>query len=516
MKENFAKLSLFILTCMFAGSAFACKVSTPKILNIGVTTTDSQYFSYGLKSLDQEIPYSVVNNCAETAAKRKYLMVTFGPEVVEASDSIRGTNYNRQYVNAHCSIKNNPLKKIMSHEDGQAAFDKKWKYISNCIEIQVTELGSRPLSYPSDQEGCKITSISPKSAIFTGGYCFFKPNIDSEFNVLVGVSKACQGLRGYKDLGVNLQDINGNLNLYTSSQYNTDDLDLTALATTPVRVSTNPVASVLKPSDDFGIVRPVFPDTYPVNDIHLGKISFSQMGNQFVGIKTPFIVSNFCKEVEGQGVKSSVCDYSTPYVAEVTLKNDKNQIEASWFDGGIANAEWQGIINGEGFQVMKDAFPTNKIYHLEMNFSDPYYDFNYFKGRIKNKIGLVNARMPLFNMDGSIREIPDFRDIDEIDQMIEVDPISTLNFKDPLQGLANGRRRLSGFFSTTMYPPIYSNACNIDSGECTKLGKTFVKFTASFLLNADYSISGLKIKRESKILGSYDKEITEQPEFICE
>lgn len=516
MLSNFKKLSFIILTCALSSPAFACKVNTPKIINMGVSTTDSQYFSYGLKSLDQEVPYSVVNGCADTAAKRKYLMVTFGPEVVEASDAIRGTNYNRQFADAYCSIKNNPLKTVMTHDQAKAAFEKKWKYIQECVEIQVTDVGTRPLSYPTDQEGCKVTPVSQKSAIFRGGYCFFKPSVDSEFNVLIGISKACQGLAAYKDLKVNLQDINANLNFYTSSQYNTDDLDLTALATTPVRISTNPVKPILTPSEDYGIVRPVFPAVFPVGDVHLGQMTFSPSGTQYIAIKTPFIVSNVCKEVEANGVKSSSCDYATPYVAEVTLKNSKNQVEATWFDGGIANAQWQGIINGEGFQVMKDAFPTNKVYRLEINFADPYYDFNYFKGRIKNKIGLVNARLPLFNNDGSIREINDFRDIEEIDQMIEVAEISSLNFKDRLLGLANGRRRLSGFFSTTMYPPIYTNACNIESGACTKLGKSFVKFVATFLLKDDYSIADLKVERESALLGSYVKNITEQPEFVCE
>jgi hypothetical protein len=516
MNMNMTKIYLLILTCAFASPAFACKVNGTKFINMGVSTTEDRYFSYGLKYLDDIIPYSVVNNCGDTAAKRKYVMVAFGPEYVDLSDSIRGTNFNAQYEPAQCKIKNNPLKKITNDIENKKAFDKKWKYISECIEVQVTELGEKPLSYPQEQEGCKITPISSRSAIFKGGYCFFKPSFDSEYNVLIGVSRACQNIAGYKDLGVNLQDVNAGISYYTSSEAKGDVPDLMAIGSTSIRVSTNPVLPVVQPSEDFGIVRPTFPEIYPVNDLHLGKIEFFPLGDNDIGVKTPFVISNFCKEVESNGLKSSVCDYATPVVAEVTLKNSKGEVEATWFDGGVAPAQWQGILNGEGSKVAKHMLPTGKVYTLEMNFTDPYYDYGYFKKLVQNRIGAINIRMPILSNDGVIRDIPELKDIDFIDEMLEVSPIAGLNFKDKLQSLIASRKRLSGYFSTTMYPPIYTQACNMDSGECIKLGKSFVTFKATFLLNNDLSIGQLKVSRVSKLLGSYNKEINEQPEFNCD
>lgn len=508
---------IFLMIGLFSFEmAIACKASSPRMLNLGISTEDNRYFAYGAKSLEEEVPHAEVYNCQDTSVKRKYLMIAVGPEVIEQSDSVRGTNFNREFQNGSCKISNNPLKKILDADSKKADFLKKWDFISKCVEVQITDNGSRPIAYPLDQEGCKINVISPKTITFNGGYCFVKPSPDSKYNISYSISKSCLELKGYSEKQIELQDINMSMSYYTTATYKDDLVDMTGIGDMPLRISTNPVKSILEPSEDFGIVRPTFPQKYPVSDINLGKIQFSSLNDTLMAIKVPFIVDNNCKSVTKSGVTSSLCNYSTPVMGEITLKDERGSLMATWNDGGVAPARWQGILEGEGFQIMKGEVEPNKNYEIEVNFSDPYYDYINFKGRIKSRIGQINARLPVFNMDGTIRDISEIEMIKVLDEMLPVDPISDLNFKEKIVGLANGRKRLNGFFSTSMWPPMYEEVCNPSTGACEKAGKNFVKITAKFKIDQNYDIVDLKIKRQSDLIGSYERSVQEQPTFTCD
>lgn len=513
MKKN------VLIISMIAGSmnALACTFSSPSSINVGVSTEYKTFFSYGLKTIDETIPFAEIKNCSSTASKRKFVMVTFGPEVVDVLDDYRGINYNKEYNEpTSCNFKNNPIAKPSSSEERKMTFEKKWNFINKCIEVNVNEMGPHPLVYPKDQEGCVVTPTSTMSAKFTGGYCFFRPNPDSLYNIRLSISESCLSLNGYKLSDVELQDLNAELSAYTSSTYKDDLEDLTTLGTTPVRVSINPDKSILKPTDDFGILRPTFPANYQVNDLHLGKILFSELNNDDINISIPFIVDNFsCAKKNSKDVISSACNYSTPYTGSITLKDSKGKEILTWQDGGIAPANWQGILSGEGYRINKDLIPSNQNYSLEIEFSDPQFSFNSFKKRITHKIGHLNATLPVMSREGTINEISDIRILDEIDKMIEVEPLGVLDFKNPLLSLANSRRRLNGYLSTSLFPPIYEKVCN-SAGSCIEADKTFANFTATFKLNSDYSISELQVTRKSDLLGPYTKTTNVQPEYICE
>ena len=180
-ETNMKKMILSIFFLMQATDALACNLSAPASLNLAVSTREEKIFSYGVKNIDEKLPVSIVSNCRETANKRRFVMVTFGPELVAQNDSIRGTNFDKQFVeNNSCFIKNNPLNTIQSKVEIKKDFDRKWKFINECSEIYVTEMGQRPLSYPADQTGCKVEKVNDKTAKFSGGYCFFRPAQDSD------------------------------------------------------------------------------------------------------------------------------------------------------------------------------------------------------------------------------------------------------------------------------------------------------------------------------------------------
>jgi hypothetical protein len=497
-------------------NAFACGVSTKSYVNLAISTVEEKIFSYGVKDIDENLPSSVVSNCRDTAAKRRFVMITFGPEMIAQNNSIRGTNFDKIYDGeTSCSIENNPLKKLQTASDLKSNFDSKWKFINECVEITVLEKGPRPLSYPLDQTGCKITKNSNQSASFNGGFCLFKPNAESEFHISTSVKESCKKLSAYKQFGIELLDLEASINYYTSSTYKDEFSDLSSFGTSSLRLSVNPLNTLFRASDDFGILRPTFPEDYPVNDMHLGKIEIEDQGEKNVFIKTPLIVSNFCKSVEKDGLKSSICDYLTPFAGEVKLINSKGQVEATWYDGGIAPAQWQGILNGEGQRLSKELLRKNENYKIEISFSDPYFEFNTFKKKLVSKLKATNLRLPIFYAGDGISEIPSIESMGEIDQMVSVGGVGDISFPSSIKGLDSERRRLSAYYSTSLFPPMYSKACHPETGVCENTGKAFVKFTASFKVAEDYSISDLEVERSSKILGSYKKKISKQPEYIC-
>lgn len=515
MRDRLKKIIALALLSLVGSDAFACGVSTQSYVNLAISTAEEKLFSYGIKTIDENLSAAVISNCRETAAKRRFVMITFGPEMTAQDDSIRGTNFDKKFThNPLCLINNNPLKKIQSPEAMQSAFDSKWKFINECVEVTITEMGPRNLSYPADQEGCKITVNGPKSATFGGGFCFFKPNPESQFNLAVGIKESCKSLAGYKQYGVNLQDLEAGINYYTSSTYKDEINDLSSFGSSTIRLSVNPDNSLFRASDDFGILRPTFPADYPINDVHLGKIQISEQG-EVVILKTPLIVNNYCKSVEKNGLKSSICDYAAPYVAEISLINSKGQTEASWYDGGIAPAQWQGIINGEGLNLSKDILKVNQTYKILVSFSDPYFEFNSLKKRIKKRISNLYIRFPELYTGGDISDIPEIGNISNTDLMVEIGGVGEVDFPASINGLGSERKKLGAYYSTSLFPPMYTQACHPETGICQKTGKDFVKFTATFKVNSDYSISNLEVERQSKILGSYKKKITEQPEYIC-
>lgn len=507
------KYFMGIFCFLVISSSFACGVQTPSFVNLAIHTAEEKMFSYGVKSIDENIPFAVVTNCRETALKRRFLMITFGPDVVEMSDGMRSNNFDRMFNPTQCSIRNNPLEKKYNEDERRAAFDKKWKYINECIEITVKDMAPRPFTYPADQAGCKIKTLTSHSISFSGGFCFIQPKPDSEINVSVSVKNSCKTRNGLMNLNVNLQDLESEVSFFTASNYK-EDIELNGVGTFPVRISTNPLDELFRSSDDFGILRPTFPGDFPVNEMHLGKIVIKDEDDE-LSIKTPLIVNNVCKSVSKNGLTSSICDYSNPYVAEIKLLNSKGIEEATWYDGGIAPTQWQGILRGEGQQLSKESLKINEKYRLELSLSDPYFEFNTFKKRIKSRIDKLNSQLPDFFGAGEINVISEVRELGSLQDMVLVEPISDINFYTGISDLTQARRRLGTFFSSNLYPPMYIKACSPDSGKCENIGKPFVKFIATFKVGEKYSILDLEIERISKILGSYKRKISAQPEFVC-
>jgi len=493
--------AILILVILISKQASACKVVAPSNINFAISPTEEQSVSYSNNRINKDLPIISINSCQNSSATKKYLMIASGPEIVEQNDQVRGVNFNKVFVESKCSIKYSPLISKQTAENQKKEFQKKWKYLNECLQYQITENGNRTLSFPEDQEGCQVVSINTKSALFSGGFCFFKPSSDSNYKIEVKINKNCEKLAGYKNKNINLQELNGGLSFYLSSQYKGDLYDLDAIESSNLHLSTNPVEPLIKPSDDFGITRPVYPANYMLNDIHLGKIEINKVLANFIRLKTPLILSNICIDQEFEGLKSSACDYSYPISAEIILKDEKGDTIANWYDGGVSPPQWEGIINGDGVLLRDDQLIIGHQYQIDVIFSDPYFDFSIYKKQFQSRFPKI--RIPSLDIK------------DDLPDLSKIPDQSTIEILSDNKSINEARKKLSELFNSSLFPPIYDSICTRENPTCQKITTNYLSFKANFKVSKNYEIENLIVKRESNILPSYQKNIDQQPEFSC-
>lgn len=506
-------------------SSYACKVVTPRDFAFASSLKEHDYFAYNSNSIIQELPYSSVINCSQTAIRNKFLMIGFGPEVLEVSDSLRGSSFNGDFRNSGCRINHSTLKSPITFENKKSIFQKRLKYLNQCVQIQVSDFSKKPISYPANQKGCQVTQVAPHQVLFSGGYCFFKPNLDSEYNVQVRIKEQCLKREEFESNKLDLLDFYNSLNFYIAGDASGKSEDLTAIGASTVRLSVNPINEIVKESDDFGVMRPTFPSQWIVSDINLGKIQIGTRDNHGF-IRSSLLVDNNCKESCLRGVCSSPCHYFTPFVGEFVIsewskKKGKYEEMARWFDGGVAPGKWQGLIEGEGFELQTSQFTAGNKYKLDVSFEDPKMSFGYMKGQIKNRIGLIHRRYTPIRREGAIDEIPVVRELGELDNIPVLPVIGGIDFTRPLNGLLETRRRFINLFNSHFWPPMYESACDVNLKNCTNNFSNLVNLSATFTLESipddvnNFAITNLEIERKSKFLNSYKIKILNQPEVDC-
>jgi hypothetical protein len=445
-------------------------------------------------------------------------MVTFGPEVVAETDAIRGINFNPTLeVKPNCRLENNLLQQLEAASTEASEFEKRWNYIRSCVQIQVTEMGRRPLVYPANQPGCTIVRMDQKSAFFNGGHCLFTPSMDSQFNVKIQLKKECSTIAGLRKTRTVLQSLEAGLSFYTAAYSAKDDQlgDLAIHGSIPVRILTNPVRDLFPVTDDFGMLRPMGPSNYPLTDIHFGKIEFRQLGESQLKLMTPLLVNNRCDYVEKKGLTSSVCSYPIPVVASLSLINAKGEVEWSWADGGVAPSQWHGILNGEGFDVAKDQLRPGERYTIEATFSDPYQEYLSFKRWVRTRLPGIRQPMPGLTDGENISSIPTLQEIEDSPQLIDVPDLPGMNLGAPLNGLSLAQKRLASYFTTTFFPPMYENVCHPRTGKCSPVGNEFLRLKASFILGKNFALENVVTERSSPLLSAYRTNQRSFTEYQC-
>lgn len=510
----------FLLTGLMSKS-FACEVVAPDQINLAISTQYQEQIHYNSIKVLNRTPYSNINNCKMTAAKRRYVMLAVGVEDLILTN--RNTTYSiADRTRKHsCRIENSELKSQMTYKELNEELHLKRKLLTSCLVTKVTELGPKPLQIPKDQVGCKIKRISDYAADFVGKFCYFKPGFNTNYNVQLDVNTECLTEKGLKEKNITAKDINAVLNIYTSDVATGKNNDLVAIGGTKLRFSVNPINKLVKAADDFGVRRPVFPAKYVLNDIHLAEPTVKMRGPS-LQFKFPFVVDTRCERKCEGGLCSSPCDYAMPIVGEHILEvfeNGKWEYIASWYDGAVANGQWQGILHGVGKSIQMGALDLDATYRVRIVFQEPNLDFKYFDGDITRRIFLNSNNIGSIGDRGRIGTIPLIQDIVNGRTVPEIEDIGELDFDNPLDGVQTSLRTFQSYLKNKFWPPLYEDVCSKD-GKCFDNGKKFLELSAKFNIHKEskrkYKMTNVEFSKKSAFGGSYsNKKVDKFPRVNC-
>lgn len=505
---------------IFSSDLFACDVVAPEQMNIAVSSVYEQEIFYTADKILSSAPYTSITNCKLTAAKRRFIMIALGVEDLVLSNRNKTYSLSEDGARRQCTIIDSDLKNPVSATDQGKEVALKRDFLNKCLVVKVTELGPIGLQIPEDQIGCKITRISEHAADFTGRFCYFKPGFNSNISVELGIKPKCTKDEGLKELKITAKDFNGILNIYTSDVATGKNNDLVGIGGSEVRVSINPIAEVVQPADDFGVLRPVFPSEFNVKEIHLAKPEVKARG-KLLEFKFPTVVDTRCERKCSGGLCSSPCDYAQPIVGEHTLEvfsKGKWEYLTSWYDGAVAPGQWQGILYGAGRNIEKGALDTGFKYRVRIEYREPNFDFQYFDGDIARRLFLRNNNLGGLSSRGRIGLIPLIESIVSNQYVPLIEIIGQLDFDGSLDGVDRSLSTFQSYLNNKYWPPLYEKVCS-SKDNCFENGKKFLEFTVNFDLEKegrDYLMENLKFSKKSFYGDDYTGRVVETfPTIQC-
>lgn len=474
-------------------------------------TEQQALVAYQGAGLLSDLPSFSLTNCYQASMAGQFIMVTFGPEIVEFDDAVRGVNFNRDFGRKKCELKDTPFRRGGSYRERLEKFEADWNLISSCLMIEVEDVGSQRLNFPTKQNGCTIINETPNRAYFNGGYCFFKPNFGSSFMIKIKVQKDCLRVNHLESLGIRTQDLFSAINIYLAGDATGRSSQLKALSNVSVRLSINPLKDLISSSDDFGILYPTWPETWAIPDVHFAPLKLNIPGNGNIQIESPLLVNNNCQGKCREKFCQSPCDYAQPIAGEFTLfeiVEGKEQIMTTWLNGGIVPPNFQGTITGQMFEVPENYFIQGKEYIIEAVFNEPKYDFDRFKNQIKKRLNTIEqqiGRITNSNIPG-IQEIPSINDGRNLPQ---ISTIPNLIFDQSLNGVESAVENLRSYLNLRIWPPFYNGICHgskcIQNRERLLVLRAKIKILPPSEEDSELPYEIVKIERNSAFVPSYIK-----------
>lgn len=482
MKKLLLTIALFITTT----KTLACAgVVMPSKLNIALDPSNKTSYFYNDEELLYNKPTISLDACSKTAKQDKYLMIAVAIENFILSDDFLTYSINDSDSGAgeNCSLDNNLFANVQGSSERRKRLDSKRKFINSCLKVNVTDFSKTGLSIKDNQPGCKVTRVSQYAADFEGAFCFIKPKRDSLISLQFDVKKECLNNDFYKKNNIKFQDVLGIVSLYTAGDDSGSSGDLTNLKQSDFRVSVNTPEHVMATSTYNGDQKPTWPTVWSIPEVYFGKPSANLGVGKVDVLNFPLAVNNVCDTKCVGGLCSSACDYSQPVVGDFAIyefnKKGKKELLASWFDGGVAPAQWQGLLKGIGVKLPKNILEMNKTYLVEADLSDQELNYLSFKGRIEKMFRMNNVIGEMNRSGTSIQTINRINEIDDLDKLPLIGNINGIYFTgNALAGVQDALGSMNLTFKNTFWPPYFEKTCY--GSKCKKQSsfknKIYLKF----------------------------------------
>lgn len=502
--------TILLLALFIKSATFACaNISAPTSLNIAIDPNAKEHYFYNETRMLWDKPDFSMSNCLKTASSDKYVMVAVALENFILSDEFLTYSINDSISGSgeECKIKNQKFTSVQNSSERRQRLLEKRKFVNHCLQLEITDFSQSGITAKESQPGCRVTKLSNHTIRVEGPFCYVKPSVDSSYSFNLYVKEECKNIDYYQDQELLLQDVLGVISLYTSGDDSGFSTDLTSLKQVNLRVSTNPDSKLVKNNSDLGEQRPTWPTEWHSTEVYIAQPKANFSGSVSEKLNFPLLVNNRCERKCIGSVCSSACDYSQSVVGEFALygikKNGKKEFLSSWFDGGVAPAQWQGILSGVGVSLPKDFLEFNKKYILEVDLSDQELNYLSFKGRIEKQIRMNNNIGAMNHGGTGIREIPFINNIEELNNLPTIKDITGIYFTgNGFNGVQEALRSVQLTFKNSFWPPYFEEYCF--EAKCLKQGAVKNKLILEFTLEGDAKkplFSNVKFSRQSNLVG---------------
>lgn len=521
---------LLILVTLISFSSYACvNINAPEAINVSLSLIDKKAMIFDEEGIFQdEMPSLLASSCQKAASQRKFMMFAIGIENFILSDEFLSFSINDTLTfgsKDQCRIENVEKINGLKKEDRNKRLQRRRYLINHCVSFDVEDKSKTGLELPVEgQPGCKLNRIDKNRANFFGFFCFFKPKPDSQFKITPKIAQKCLEKDFYKENKFALQDIMGTLELYAAGDATGRSAKLEFLEDIKFRISQNPDPIIPTNESRYDDI-PKWPTQWKIKNTTVGKININKISDELITIKAPILVNNQCEESKClNGVCTSSCDYSQPVASEFALFDitnpKKKEYIKSWFDGGIAPADWIGMISGLGISLNKNSLAKNRRYRLEIDMNDIDYNYMMFKGQIESRLLLNPNTIPNIAREGqTIGSINPIGDIQRYNSLPSFPVFDTIRFTGENHvGVKNSVNSISRVFKNTVWPPYFTDYC--ENGQCILKKDHRLLFAIEFTIDIDkndkYIIENVSYKKSSNHNNQTTIQNFKGPYFTCE
>ncbi|TNE99678.1 MAG: hypothetical protein EP326_07685 [Deltaproteobacteria bacterium] len=547
IKLTFLFFSLFI----YHTTSYACVKTGANFLSFYSSYEKEEAHFFNSSTGQLIAPRFVLSGCSKT--NRKFLQFSIGIVEDYIDNGSNVTAIHENFTPASCQLSGSPFKKPQTVEEIQSNFKKKLKQLTKCFEITVKDVGGTPLSF-DEQTYCKMEGNN-----LSGGVCYFGIQPQSAFLFEIKHKNECLKREFFEQNKLDPTDFVAQISFNVTDSSDGSGANMKTISSIPIRISNNPDTKLVLSSEDLGRNLPLFPGKWNIPDVHFGKINISLNGNT-LDFQAPFAVDNRCESKCSKGVCSSPCHYSSPIAAELELyeippkpvvssdddddffddfddfgsdndnfkANDKEDNElkkpryiTSWYSGGVAQGNWQGIIPGRKIILDDDELEGERRYRVIAKFRDPKMDYQFLQKEYQSILpsipdlsaAVMSASLPSISPGTS----------NSLNRIADMLGSMSLAGNDGITSVTRAIAKFHNLLSYSNWPVYVDKACDRNGIKCKRpAGKPNLQIALDFDLKEVEEMgqtklvpSNFDIWQKSSILGDFHKEPKQLPEVDC-
>lgn len=515
---------ILLALSLFSTSTLACNVTGSKsISSVFDYHQDEGYFYNTFTGMPNKAKI-LVSNCK--SSKRKYLQITHGVSESYIDNSVSEVISADTYFPKECTITNSPFKNQQTAKERNIFFKQKKMVIDSCYEQTVTIISDSPYELPKQQDLCSFKKIGDNKFIYKGRACFLPIKNKTNFLLELTHKKSCLNLNYYRENKIDLQEIKSQIDFNVVNTNDGTGKNLKTISRAVLNTTIPATKTLFNVTDNYGAKKPILPTTWSIPNIHLANLKFKRMGHDLLSITTPLIVDNRCEKSCADGLCSSPCSYSSPVAGEFSLYSirkvngkSKKTFLTSWYNGGIAQQNWQGQIRGEKHFLDPRLLDKNTDpLRLEIVFRDPQLDYYIFKKQVSTLFPKIPSLMSALSSG--------LEPLDSTEDLMQF--ITGFNFfgadmdRDSQFNLfSKAMSKFQNIFKSPNWPDYYEDVCNSDLKVCKSPDKGInLKIVIDFNLELEHHSTKQPILKINKVtnkssLSDSIKTYTELPKFSC-